>query len=324
MPGGPTARSGGVGGGDAVIRGARGGAGVDTPDAGHTIGGGRVISVVVPGARRHAPPRGAAAGPGRPGLRRAMGGDRGRQRLDRRHGQFARRLGRRPPERSGWSTPRPLPGRGGPQRRRRPPPRESSSPSATPTTWSRPGGWPACAEALRHQRTWRPAASTSGPSTATRPAPPIPGRHPSARLPPRRPRGQPGRPAGGPFDEVGGFDEDARAGRGHRPVLAAAAPGVHVRDAPERRGGQAGPVRIPEGRSSRPTPTGSAGPPSTGATGPAGARPRLRGAGKAWLWLIVSLPTCCSTGTDGSAGPAPPGMRSAGWSGSVRLRVFFP
>ena len=75
-------------------------------------------------------------------------------------------------------------------------------------------------------------------------------RHPAARIPPGRARGQPRRPA-----------ERLRRGRrvrrgaprrrGHRPVLAPAAPGVPVRGGHRRRGGQARAARVRPGLPAR-------------------------------------------------------------------------
>ena len=160
----------------------------------HRRGTSRVISVVVPVRNGHAVAGGPAAGPGRPGVRRASGrsivADNGS--TDEQPGSRPA-VGRAPRRGSGASTP---PRCTGPRRARNAGVaggrRATCSPSATPTTWSSPAGSPAAPGPRPGRRGRRGLRLLVAQRTAVAP-PPRPASMRQLGIPPGRPGRQPRR-----------------------------------------------------------------------------------------------------------------------------------
>ncbi len=244
-----------------------------------------------PCAQRHALARGSARRPGCPAVPGAVGSGHRRQRLDRSQRRLRPGLVRRSrelPSDRGVDCQR---GAGGPQRRgarrdgraagvlrrRRRGPARLAGQLCQGARRGRHGG-----------RRLRLLVSQRAPdlSRPTR-------LHAAARLPPRWPGRQPGRPSAS-LRGGGRLRRRAVGRRGRRPVLAAAVGGLPLRDRLRRSGGQARASRVHAGVPASGSPTGGAGRRSTAGTGE-----QARGA------------TCGERPSRGCGSPPPP----RAWSG---------
>ncbi len=275
-----------------------------------------------PGARRHALAGGPAPGPGRPGVRRRVGGGRGRQRIHRRQRRGGRALGRP-------SRPRPVGGRlrrrrtgRGPERRRARRPAATCWPSATPTTWSQPGWLAACAPSLGDADVvagvfdfWSLNGRPGLASPARR------HRSSSASCPPAS---GPTWPCGGaPSTRSAGSPRSCQSARTSTCAGACSSRGSGSRWPPT--------PWWPSGSSpgSREvfrhgTAYGLSGPPSTAGTGPAAPGPIWRGAARSWLWLLTRAPLLVARTELRDQWAHAAGMRTGRLRGSIRAAGLLP